>query len=405
MAKSSIHVALEIGTHKTCMVVGEIRSDAYAAIIGMGVAPSAGIRKGEIADRSMACRCLTDAWQRAQEHTDVDIVNVYVSVTGEHIRGENHFGSFRLPDHEKLVEVHHMDQAKQKAENVEISTDRIVLHTMTGGYRLDGREPCRYPTGLTAKTLDVHSHVIHGLRSIIHNTLLCVREVPLEVEDVVFAPIAGAAAVLTRQQKEAGALFIDIGAGTTDYVCYAEGDIVASGCIPAGGSTINSDIQKMTNNQVSLTAAELLKCTEGNAYGDMKDNSLVHYRDELGLRNTHIKRGYLNRIICDRLTDTLQRVKTKIPAEVFKRPGMAVYLAGGTSLMRGIQDLAQYIFKVKVNAPMAAADGEEFAFMRDPRYCTAIGMIRLAQLDEDKDNRNQSGGLWKSFLRLFQPKR
>ena len=104
MAQSKILVGLEIGTSKTCMVVGEIRPDATAAIIGIGEVPSAGIRKGEIADQGMARQCLCDAWQIAQDHADVDILNVFLSVTGEHIYGENCQGSYRLPDDEDIIE-------------------------------------------------------------------------------------------------------------------------------------------------------------------------------------------------------------------------------------------------------------------------------------------------------------
>ena len=100
MAQSQIYVGLEIGTSKTCMVVGEVRPDASASIIGVGEIRSAGVRKGEVYNRGMALQCVRDALDRAQDNANVDIVNVYLSVTGDHIYGETNMGSYRLPDDE-----------------------------------------------------------------------------------------------------------------------------------------------------------------------------------------------------------------------------------------------------------------------------------------------------------------
>ncbi|MBQ2813753.1 MAG: cell division protein FtsA [Akkermansia sp.] len=400
MAKSKILVGLEIGTTKTCMVVGEIRPDASATIIGIGEVQSAGIRKGEIVDPAMARQCVCDAWQLAQDHADVDILNVFLSVTGDHLQGENNVGSFRLPDDEDVIDEEHVDNAREKAEKMEIATDRIVLNRELGGYSIDGGEPTRHPEGLTGRTLDVNCHVVHGVRTRLQNSLLCVRQVPLEVEDLVFAPLATAQMVLTRQQKDAGALLIDIGGGTTDFICYKGGDVIASGCIPRGGNTINQDIVRFTEQRVAAKAAEVLKCTEGNAFGDVKDRSLAQYRDDLGMHEVSIPRGELNRIVRDSLAHTLLRVRERIPQEVFARNGMSIYLSGGTSLMRGLDALTRYIFyNVPVHQPAPMIPGQSHSYLADPRYCTAIGLIRFAQRYDDEALTQSGRSWWSRFLR------
>lgn len=404
MAQSKILVGLEIGTTKTCMVVGEVRPDATAAIIGIGEVPSAGVRKGEISEPSMARQCVCDAWQIAQDHADVDILNVFLSVTGEHIYGENNTGSYRLPDDEDIIDDEHVDIAREKAENLEITADRFKVNSELGNFSIDGRDATRHPAGLTGRTLDVNCHVMHGIRTRLQNSLLCVRQVPLEVEDLVFAPLATAQMVLTRQQKEAGALLIDIGGGTSDFICYQGGDIVSSGCIPAGGDTINQDIVKLTGQRVSKKAAEVLKCTEGNAYGDVKDRSLAQYKSELGMHDVSIPRGELNRIIRDRLADILLRVRDRIPPEVMRQSGMAIYFSGGTSLMRGLDSLAQYLFNAPVHQPAPQAPGQPHSYLADPRYCTAIGLIRFAQRYDDDALRNPTSNMLARLFKFFRRK-
>ncbi|MBR5888070.1 MAG: cell division protein FtsA [Akkermansia sp.] len=402
MAQSKILVGLEIGTTKTCMVVGEIRPDATATIIGVGEVPSAGVRKGEIVDQSMARQCVCDAWQLAQDHAEVDILNVVLSVTGEHIIGENCMGSYRLPDDENIIEDVHVHLAKEKAEKAEISADRFVVNRELGGFSIDNRETSRHPIGLAGRTLDVNCHVMHGMRTRLQNSLLCVRQVPLDIEDLVFAPLATAQMVLNRQQKEAGALLIDIGGGTSDFICYSGGDVVASGCVPAGGDTINNDIVKLTEQRVSKKAAEVLKCTEGNAFGDVNDRSLAQYKSELGMHDVSIPRGELNRIIRDRMADILVRVGKRVPEEVWKQSGMSVYFSGGSSLMRGLDSLAHHIYNVPVHQPAPTGDGQNYSYLADPRYCTAIGLIRFAQRYDDDAIRNANPGFVKRLLRLFR---
>ncbi len=404
MAQSKILVGLEIGTTKTCMVVGEIHPDATAAIIGIGEVPSAGIRKGEIADQSMARQCLCDAWQLAQDHADVDILNVFLSVTGEHIYGENGQGSYRLPDDEDIIEDEHVNYAREKAEKIEIASDRFVINRELGNFSIDNRETSRHPVGLTGRTLDVNCHVMHGIRTRIQNSLLCARQVPLEVEDLVFAPLATAQMVLTRQQKEAGALLIDIGGGTADFICYCDGDIIASGCVPLGGNNINKDIIDLSNQRMSNKAAEALKCREGNAFGDVKDTSMAHYTNDFG-GEVSIPRGVLNNIIRDRLADILLRVKENIPPTVWSRSGMTVFLSGGTSLMRGLDHLAEFIFKVPVQQPIPQSKGAEYSYLADPRYCTAIGLIRFAQRYDDDALRHANPGFLRKILNFFKGRR
>ena len=399
MAQSKILVGLEIGTTKTCMVVGEIRPDATATIIGIGEVKSAGVRKGEIVEPSMARQCVCDAWQLAQDHADVDSLNVFLSVTGEHIVGENNVGSYRLHDREDIIEDEHADEAKMKAEKLDLSADRFCVNRELGGFSIDGGEPTRHPAGLSGRTLDVNCHIMHGIKTRLQNSLLCVRQVPLEVEDLVFAPLATAQMVLTRQQKDSGALLIDIGGGTTDFICYKGGDVVASGCIPMGGNNINQEIVRLTDQRVSLKAAEVLKRTEGNAFGDIKDHSLAQYKSELGMHDVTIERGQLNRIIRNSLAAMLLSVRDRIPAELFKS-GMSIYLSGGTSFMRGLDGLCHYIFGgIPVHQPSPLPPGHNHSYLQDPRYCTAVGLIRYAQRYDD-DAINPRHGSW--LARLLQ---
>ena len=132
MAKTKIHVGLEIGTSKTCMVVGEVKPDATVTIIGVGEVPSEGVVRGEIEDTSKVIQCVYDAWNMAQDHADVDIMTVYLSVTGAHIVGQNNRGTFRLPPDESIISQEHMDEVTEIARDVALGPEQFVLHRVPG---------------------------------------------------------------------------------------------------------------------------------------------------------------------------------------------------------------------------------------------------------------------------------
>ncbi|GAA5496276.1 cell division protein FtsA [Rubritalea squalenifaciens DSM 18772] len=402
MAKSKIHVGLEIGTSKTCMVVGEVKVDGSVKILGVGETKSVGVRKGEISDYAQVRTCVREALLEAEDVCDVDINSVFLSVTGSHIKGVNNRGTYRLPDDEQEILPEHVEEAKEIARDIAIPTDDVYLHNVVRQYWLDGEEHSTTPVGLLGRTLEADFHIIHGIRTRIQNSIKCVREIPLDVDDVVFAPIASAQIALNRQRKDAGALVIDIGGGTTDYVLYLDGAIAASGCIPVGGDHVTNDIHLVTH--MPLSKAEKVKKTEGDASGDpARSVGVVTIPDEKGFPELEVKRQLLNDIIRGRLEETLNLVKERLPEGALQKIGTGVFLTGGTSLMRGFGELANEVFNLPIYRPEQPEVSGVHAYFRDPQYSTAVGLIRYAQLMDEDRPKKSTGGLFGALKNMVWP--
>ncbi len=402
MAKSKIYVGLEIGTTKTCMVVGEVKTDGSVKILGVGETRSAGIRKGEISDYPQARASLKDALLKAEDICDVGINSVILSVTGSHIAGVNNCGTFRLPDEEDEVHQSHIEEVTEIARDLAIPSDHIYLHNFIRHYRLDDHEHTVSPVGLLGRSLEVDFHIIHGIRTRIQNSIKCVREVPLEVDDVVFAPIATAQTALEREQKDAGALVIDMGGGTTDYVLYLNGSIAASGCIPVGGDHITNDIHLVTH--IPLSRAEELKKTEGDASGDpARGIGKVKIVDENGFEESEIERSLLNDIIHGRLEETLELLRDKLPENSLKSIGSGVFLTGGSSHMRGFNELANNIFNLPIYQAERSNISGVHANFRDPQYSTAVGLIRYAQILDAERGSAGRNNIFKRAIKSILP--
>ncbi len=383
MAKSTIYAGLEIGTHKICVVVGEAKRDGAIKILGVGQAPSRGVRKGEIVDFDKVQTCLNDALVRAEDRSDVMIRNVFLGVTGAHIESLNNRGLHRLGDEHSEITEDDVEEAKDIARNVPIPQQNVFLHSITRQYIVDGMEAVRQPIGREAETLEADYHIIHGVRGRIQNAIRCVREIPLEVEDVVFCPVAAAQVVLNREAKHQGSLMLDFGAGTVDYILYEDGMVTASGCLPLGGDHITQDIAQAF--QMPHGRAERLKCDEGSVfYENVSADEMIRVEDDNGLHVGDVERAFLNEVIYLRTREILDQVKGRVEEHLGKLAA-GVYLTGGVSLLKGIDHVARDVFGLKVTRAGSTAVSGVTSTFENPQYSTPIGLIRYAQiLDSEK---------------------
>lgn len=383
MAKTTIYAGLEIGTHKICAVVGEAKRDGSIKILGVGEAPSRGVRKGEIVDFDKVQTCLNDALVRAEDRSDVMIRNVFLGVTGAHIESLNNLGRYRLPEDQSEITEDDVEEAKEIARSVAIPQQNVFLHSMTRQYIVDGQEAVRQPIGREGRILEADYHIIHGVRGRIQNAIRCVREIPLEVEDVVFNPIAAAQVVLSREAKNQGAIMIDFGAGTADFVLYRDGMLTVSGCVPLGGDHMTNDLAMAL--QIPNGRAERLKIEQGSVlYADVPEGELVRVDDDIGHQIAEVERGFLNEVLFLRTEEIMEQIKVLCEPHL-GHLGAGVFLTGGVSLMKGIDAVARGVFGTKVTKVGSAPVSGVTATFENPKYSTPIGLIRYAQiLDSEK---------------------
>lgn len=392
MPRSKLYVGLEIGTSKTCAVVGELRPDSGIRILGVGQVPSRGVRKGEIIDFERAQGCLHDALIKAEERCGQAIKKVYLSISGAHIESTNNRGSIRVSNGKEVTD-RDVAEVQELARDFELPQSHAPLHSMVRSYHLDGQDVSQSPLGLAGQVLEADYHIIHGIRTRIQNTIRCVRELPMEVEDIVFAPLASAQVVLNRSQRDQGALVLDIGGGTTDYVLYHKGAVVASGCLGVGGDHITNDISMVL--RVPMKVAEKLKTQYGSVFFDSRKDGNVMVIENGSEAPIEVDENMLNQIIHLRVREMLELVARRLePAGLLKLAGAGLFLTGGSSLLEGLGDLAQAIFKLPVQRDSGLGQTGARANFDNPQYSTPIGLVRFGQLmDSQAAKRGPASGL------------
>ncbi|PYK73085.1 MAG: cell division protein FtsA [Verrucomicrobia bacterium] len=399
MASNDLMVGLEIGTSKICVVVGETRLDGTTKILGVGQAPSRGVRKGEIVDFETAMKCVLEALSDAETKSDVMIKGVYVGVTGAHIQSFNNRGCVVLPDDHDEIDEQDIEDVKINAREVSIPAQNAFLHSIIQHYHVDGQNGVLNPIGMLGHKLEADFHIIQGVRTRIQNTIRCVKELPLEVEDVVFNPLASAQVVLGQQQKNMGALVIDMGGGTTDYILYVDGAVKQSGTLGIGGDHITNDISM--GLRIPMARAEKLKIDEGSVIlGNCLPGETVVLKDDSGFAGKEVERETLNTIIHLRVRETLELLRRTLEEESFINfIGEGIFITGGCSLIRGIDNLAEEIFEIPARIAHAQTMSGLTSAFQNPQFSTAIGLIKYAQAVQAE--RPQRRGFSRIFSRFI----
>lgn len=363
-------VALEIGTSKVIALVGEMREDGHIMITGMGEHPATGVRKGEIIDLENAVVCVRSALEAAEESGKVAIRQVHLAVSGGHIQSLINRGTVPVLDEDSEISREDIEQVMEVARAVNLSADRDILHTICQHFCIDEQERVIKPEGMEGAKLSLDMLVLHGIRSRLRNTIRVVSNVPMEVQDVAFSGLCSALSVLTAEQKKSGAVVIDLGGGTTDYLAYAGNVVAAAGALGVGGDHITNDITLGFN--IPVARAENLKRESGCAI--IKNASSMSQKmtlpPELGFPGRSISLKALHTVINARADETLRMVKKRLEnGDILHHVGAGIILTGGGAHLRGISKLTETIFSLpctigrprNVSGLATATEGPEYA--------------------------------------------
>ncbi|MBV9463332.1 MAG: cell division protein FtsA, partial [Verrucomicrobiae bacterium] len=241
--RDQILVGLDLGTQHTKIVVAEVREDGQLNLIGFSKVDTLGIRKGEVHHHDDVLDSIHRAVIEAEKSVDgLEINRVEISLTGRHISSFNNNGSTPILSEDKEITPIDVEDAISNAKLAALPQGHSSIHTIRQLFKVDDRDGVVDPVGLLGSRLEVGVHIIHGLTTSLQNTIRCVQAEELEVGHTVFAGLSSALAVLTPQDKQQGALVLDIGAGVTEYVAYARGTIRCTGVLPVGGKNVTNDL-------------------------------------------------------------------------------------------------------------------------------------------------------------------
>ena len=375
---------LDIGTTKTCTVVASNGPNGLE-IVGFGEAPSLGMRKGVVVDLEETIKSIEAATEKAERMAGVHFNEVFVGITGDHIRSTNNRAVVAVSSDDREVTAGDVRRVIDASKIINLPSDRQIIHALPRYFTVDGQEGVSDPVGMAGGRLEVDTHIVTGSTSFITNVLKCVQRAGLEALGVVFEPLASSAATLLQEEKQVGVVLLDIGGGTTDIAVYSLGSAIYTATIPVGGNVLTSDIS--LGLKTTLAEAEAVKKSLGAAEGDAP--FAVHTLD--GRATREHSTADLRQIVVPRVLETLRMAKQKIVENVPRDLVLGeVVLTGGGAQLPGIGPIAEEVFGLPVRVGAPNAIGGLTDAMAAPQYATAIGLV-LFGANGDRDDASRIG--------------
>ncbi|HCU56725.1 MAG TPA: cell division protein FtsA [Anaerolineaceae bacterium] len=256
-----IIVGIDIGTSKICTLVARVEEEKHLRILGVGIEPSQGLRKGTVVDLNAAALAVSRSIDKAERTSGFEINAALVSLAGSHVSSMNSRGVVGITG--GIVDQDDIERALDAAQAVAIPHNREIIHVIQRGFIIDGQDGIRTPIGMHGYRLEVEAHIITASASTVENLRQCVGASGIEVTQFVLNPLASGEVVLSETERQMGVAVVDIGGGTTDMAIYIDGDVWHTMVLAVGGNHVTSDIAH--GLRLPISQAEEVKLKFGYA--------------------------------------------------------------------------------------------------------------------------------------------
>jgi len=400
VSSSRIVAAVEIGTGKIAVLVGEISRGRALNIIGVGVAPSRGVMKGEVVDYRTACEAAHQALEMAEKRAGVRIEEVWLAQSGGHLDAFYNEASVNVKSADNTVTALDIASVCDLAKEKELPAGRSRIHEIRRPFRLDGRA-VPDPEHLSGRRLEVGYWIVHGPESKISDNIHVVGGYHLEVRELVLASLATGSLLTSAEERAQGVLVIDIGKGVTDYVLYRDGHVLATGTLPVAGDHLTNDLS--IGLRVTHAQAEMLKLRHGRATTLTRDKAdKVWLNGDASFGDRQLPKMAIETIAAARTLELLEVVRARLgTAFVAENCGAGVILAGGGAKLPGLEEAASRVFGLP--ARRGEPPGWVKEELRDPMFSTVLGVFQfgLRTAHEHAVPPRRKTGLLSNLTKLF----
>ncbi|HET7685473.1 MAG TPA: cell division protein FtsA [Candidatus Limnocylindria bacterium] len=375
MDRETVLVGIDAGTTKVTTLIGEVGRSGDVNIIGYGIGPSVGMKKGMVANIDQTVGSIGASIEKAERLSGYKISSAFVSVGGSHIASQNSRGVVAVSGHKREVSREDVARATDAAKAIQVPSNRELLHVLPRGYIVDGQDGIKDPLGMSAVRLEVETHIVAGAATSISNLTKCISQANVAIDELVISSLAAAEATLTDTEKDLGVLVADIGGGTTDIAIFTDGAVYHSAVLPVGGINVTNDVA--IGLRTSLNLAEEIKIKHGTAdVADVAPEELLNVAVLGEGSGQTIQRRKLCEIIAARMEEIFGLIREEV-----KRSGHAgmlpagVVLTGGGARLAGSAELAREVLEMPVRVGSPQGVGGLMDQLSNPAFSTPIGLL------------------------------
>ncbi len=406
MAQDKTLVGLDIGTSWTRCVIGSATRDGQLMIESIAERPSEGVKSGSIVNIEQTLKVINSVVSDAELQAGTEVGSVILGVGGDHVKGIQSSGVVGIQSKDQEIKREDIRRSIDVARARDLPQDTEILHTLVQDFQVDSRSGIKDPIDMLGHRLDTRVLLVTGSSSICQNLRKCVQKAGLQVQRMVLQSLADSEVVLGADEKEMGALVIDIGAGMTNAIAYVGGAPVYTGAISLGGDNVTGDIAYML--QLPRSAAESIKVADGCCHTpSVRSDEMIVTPAVGGKPSIRLPRKELAKLIEPRMAEIFSMLSSELERnEVSGSFGAGVVLVGGGSLLSGATELAAEIFHMPARIGFPEAINGLDRLYIDPRYSTLLGLLRIEakkyrEASSMPGSGNEKGGIGGKVKKLF----
>lgn len=384
----TLAVAVDIGTTKICAIAGTLNDYGRLEVLAFGHVVSEGVARGVVSNVDKTVKAISEAVAMAQSQSGLQFKKVHVGIAGQHIKSIHQMGYLTRNDRNSEITRDDVEKLINEMYKTPLPPGDKILHIIPQEFTVDDEKNIVDPIGMSGYKLEANFHVITGQISASKTIMKCVEKAGLEIANLTLEPIASAAAVLSKEEKEAGVVLVDIGGGTTDISIFKDNIIRHTAVVPLGGNIITEDIKKGCT--VLKDQAEKLKVKFGSALAsEVIGKRRIVIQAFKGRDPKSISEKNLARIVQARVEEIFDHVVWEIKRSGFDKDLVAgIVLTGGGALLKNIESLVQYHtgMHARVGQPTEYLAQGFTKELTSPKFATAIGLLKytIDSMDEDE---------------------
>jgi len=382
MAEPKIITAIDVGSSKVVSLVGEATAaPGEFSVIGVGVAPARGMKRGQIINVAEATAAIRESLDGAERSSALKINSAIVSISGSHIGSQNSHGAVAISRGDQGVSLNDINHSLESAQAISVPNNREIIHVIPRHFKVDEQDGVRNPIGMLGFRLEVQAHIVTGAITSIQNLVKCANAAQIDVSELVLTALGSAEAVLTPTEREMGVVLVDIGSGTTDIAIFIDGAVWHTCVLEVAGSHFTSDLALCL--RLPLETAEQIKLANGHCNpNDLPlDNPFIvaGFGDE---ETVSVHRRETAAILQARAEELFGLIVQEI-----KRSGYdgllpaGLVITGGGALLPGLRDVARHVTSLPVRIAQPTGLQGLVDTLHSPAYSTAIGLLKWGMHD------------------------
>jgi cell division protein FtsA len=372
--REAVLVGVDVGTSKVCALIGEVARDGSLTIVGKGVVPASGLKKGVVVNIEQTVRSISGAVDHSERLSGYQIDRAFVGVGGQHVESQNSRGAVAVSGHQREVTREDIARALEVARAVTIPSNREVLHVLPRGFIVDGQEGVKDPLGMSAIRLEIETHIVTAAATAVRNLAKCVQAANVKIDELVAASLASAESVLSETERDLGVAVADIGAGTIDLALFLDGSPFKTAVLPVGGNNVTNDVA--IGLKTSLQVADELKTQYGSCdLSTVAEDEMISVATLGEAAGRSVSRIELCRIIEARMRETFEMLAAEMRSVGEGMLPAGVVLTGGASQLAGAAALGREILDMPVRVAGPTGVGGLTDNILTPAYSTAIGLL------------------------------